>query len=103
TWVWINESADRFAAAAPCGAGGSDADDVKKLAKLPIWAMAGGDDGKNPAGIRKMVERLKAAGNVNVKHTEFEGADHRAGGRAVFGTVELVDWMLGFKRPKTTE
>jgi hypothetical protein len=50
-----------------------------------------------------MVERLKAAGNVNVKHTEFEGADHRAGGRAVFNTVELVDWMLGFKRPKTTE
>jgi Ca2+-binding EF-hand superfamily protein/pimeloyl-ACP methyl ester carboxylesterase len=104
TWRWINQSADRFAAAAPCGfTGGSAKDDAKKLAKLPIWAMAGGDDGKNPAGIRKMVERLKAAGNVNVKHTEFEGADHRAGGRAVFGTVELVDWMLGFKRPKTTE
>ena len=69
-----------------------------KLAKLPIWSMAGGDDGKNPAGVRNMVERLKAAGNVQVKHTEFEGADHRAGGRAVFRTVELVDWMLGFKR-----
>jgi poly(3-hydroxybutyrate) depolymerase len=104
TWRWINQSADRFAAAAPCGfTGGSEKDDAKKLAKLPIWAMAGGDDGKNPAGIRKMVKRLKAAGNVNVKHTEFEGADHRAGGRAVFSTVELVDWMLGFKRPKTTE
>ena len=50
-----------------------------------------------------MVERLRAAGNVSVKHTEFEGADHREGGRAVFGTVELVDWMLGFKRPATTE
>jgi hypothetical protein len=104
TWRWINQSADRFAAAAPCGfTGGSEEDDAKKLAKLPIWAMAGGDDGKNPSGIRKMVERLKAAGNVNVKHTEFEGADHRAGGKAVFSTVELVDWMLGFKRPKTTE
>ena len=104
TWRWINQSADRFAAAAPCGfSGGSEKDDVKKLARLPIWTMAGGDDGKNPAGIRKMVERLKAAGNVNVKHTEFEGADHRAGGRAVFSTLELVDWMLGFKRPKTTE
>ncbi len=95
TWRWINQSPDRFAAAAPCGfTGGSAQDDAKKLAKLPIWAMAGGEDGKNPAGIRKMVKRLKAAGNVNVKHTEFEGADHRAGGRAVFGTVELVDWML---------
>ncbi len=103
TWVWINESADRFAAAAPCGftIGGSSGD-VKKLAKLPIWGMAGGDDGKNTTGVRKMVERLKAAGNVNVKHTEFEGADHSAG-TAVFSSVELVDWMLGFKRPRTTE
>jgi len=99
TWRWINQSADRFAAAAPCGfTGGSEKDDAKKLAKLPIWAMAGGDDGKNPAGIRKMVKRLKAAGNVNVKHTEFEGADHRAGGRAVFSTVELVEWMLRFSK-----
>lgn len=101
TWRWINQSADRFAAAAPCGfTGGSAQDDARKLAKLPIWAMAGGDDGKNPAGVRNMVERLKVAGNVNVKHTEFEGADHRAGGRAVFRTVELVDWMLGCKRPE---
>ena len=98
TWRWINQSADRFAAAAPCGfTGGSAEDDAKKLAKLPIWAMAGGDDGKNPAGIRKMVERLKAAGNVNVKHTEFEGADHRAG-LAVFSSVELVEWMLRFSK-----
>ena len=103
TWVWINESADRFAAAAPCGFTiGGYSGDVKKLAKLPIWGMAGGDDGKNTTGVRKMVERLKAAGNVNVKHTEFEGADHRAG-TAVFSSVELVDWMLGFKRPRTTE
>ena len=99
TWRWINQSPDRFAAAAPCGfTGGSAEDDAKKLAKLPIWTMAGGDDGKNPAGIRRMVERLKSAGNVNVKHTEFAGADHRAGGRAVFGTVELVDWLLEFSR-----
>ncbi len=63
TWRWINESADRFAAAAPCGfSGGSDKDDVKKLAKLPIWAMAGGDDGKNPTGIRKMVKRSRRRG-----------------------------------------
>ena len=104
TWRWINQSPDRFAAAAPCGfTGGSAQDDAKKLTKLPIWAMAGGDDGKNPAGIRNMVERLQSVGNGNVKHTEFEGADHRTGGKAVFGTVELVDWMLGFERPKTME
>ena len=103
TWAWINESADRFAAAAPCGFSAADTGDVKKLVKLPIWAIAGGADGDRTTGVRKMVERLRAAGNVNVKHTELEGADHRAGGAAVFSSVELVDWMLGFKRPRTTE
>jgi predicted peptidase len=102
TWAWINESADRFAAAAPCGFNPADTGDVKKLVKLPIWAMAGGADGDRTTGVRKMVERLRAAGNVNVKHTEFEGADHRAG-LAVFSSVELVEWMLGIKRPRTTE
>ena len=99
TWAWSNESADRFAAAAPCGFNPADTGDVKKLVKLPIWAMAGGDDGKNTTGVRKMVERLRAAGNVNVKHTEFEGMDHRAG-TAVFSSVELVEWMLGFSKGK---
>jgi predicted peptidase len=104
TWVWINESADRFAAAAAGGfSGGSDKDNVKKLARLPIWGMAGSDDGGSATGMRKMVERLKAAGNVNVKCTVFEGG-HKEGGEGMFSTtVELVDWMLGFKRPKTTE
>ena len=101
TWAWINESADRFAAAAPCGfSTGANTGDAKKLAKLPIWAMAGGADGNRTTGVRKMVERLRAAGNANVKHTEFEGADHRAGGLAVFGSVELVEWMLGFSKRK---
>lgn len=104
TWRWINQSPDRFAAAAPCGfTGGSASDDAMQLATLPIWAMAGGEDGRNPAGIRKMVERLKAAGNENVRHTEFDGADHREGGVAVFSTAELVDWMLGFELPRSSE
>jgi hypothetical protein len=47
-------------------------------------------------GINKMVERLRAAGNMNVKHTEFPGANHAGGNAAVFSSVELVDWMLGF-------
>jgi predicted esterase len=98
-WAWINESADRFAAAAPCGFNPADTGDVKKLVKLPIWAMAGGADGDRTTGVRKMVERLRAAGNVNVKHTEFEGEDHRAGLK-VFSSVELVEWMLGFSRGK---
>ena len=44
------------------------------------------------------VERLRAAGNANVKHTEFPGASHSEGNAAVFSSVELVEWMLGFSR-----
>jgi acetyl esterase/lipase len=100
TWNWILESADRFAAAAPCSFnGGSDNDDVMKLAELPIWTMVGADDVERAAGIKIMVDRLRAAGNVNVEYTELEGADHKATGRAVYSSVELVDWLLEFKRP----
>lgn len=98
TWVWINESPERFAAAGPAGFSPGDTGDPTRLVKLPIWGMAGGDDGDNATGIREMVEALRAAGNPNVKHTEFPGANHSQGNAAVFSSVELVDWMLGFSR-----
>ena len=100
TWTWINESPDRFAAAAPCGFSAGDKGDVELLVNLPIWGMAGGDDGDRTSGIKKMVESLRAAGNKHVKHTEFPGANHAAGNAAVFSSVELVDWMLGFSKEK---
>lgn len=98
TWDWINESPDRFAAAAPCGFSPGDTGDAERLVHLPIWGMAGGDDGDRATGIQKMVERLRAAGNKHVKHTEFPGANHAEGNAAVFSSVEWVDWMLGFSR-----
>ena len=98
TWAWINESSDRFAAAAPCGFQAGNTGDVERLVNLPIWGMAGGDDKNRTTGIKKMVERLRAAGNKHVRHTEFPGANHAEGNAAVFSSVELVDWMLGFSR-----
>jgi predicted peptidase len=99
TWAWINESADRFAAASPSGISIGDSGDVASLVNLPIWGMVGGGDKKDRvAGIKRMVERLRAAGNKHVKYTEFPGADHAAGNAAVFSSVELVDWMLGFSK-----
>ena len=98
TWDWINESPERFAAAAPAGFSPGDSGDVDRLVALPIWGMAGGDDGDRAIGIRQMVERLRAAGNSNVKHTEFAGASHSQANVAVFSSVELVDWMLGLSK-----
>lgn len=100
TWVWINESPERFAAAAPAGFSPGDSGDASRLVKMPVWGMAGGADGDRATGISKMVEDLRAAGNRNVKHTEFDGANHRQANVAVFSSVELVDWMLGFSRKK---
>ncbi len=96
-WRWILQSPDRFAAAAPCGfGGGANPDGIEVLKDLPIWAMVGGDDGGNVASIQKMVDNLRAIGNVNVRHTAFPGANHPEGNAAVFSSVELVDWMLAF-------
>ena len=99
TWAWINQSADRFAAASPSGIGIDDSGDVECLVNLPIWGMVGGDDKKDRvAGIKEMVERLRAVGNTQVKYTEIPGADHAAANAKVFSSVELVDWMLEFSR-----
>ena len=96
TWAWINESPDLFAAAAPCGFPVEEPGNPERLVDLPIWGMAGGNDGPRTAGIKEMVDRLRAAGNPNVKHTAFPGASHSQGNAAVFSSEELVKWMLGF-------
>ena len=99
TWAWINESADRFAAASPNGSGIGDSGDAQRLVDLPIWGMVGGaDKPETVAGIKRMVERLREAGNRQVRYTEFPDANHAAANAAVFSSVELVDWMLGFSK-----
>ena len=99
TWTWINASPERFAAASPSGIGIGDSGNAQRLADLPIWGMVGGADNRDRvAGIKRMVERLREAGNQRVKYTEFPGANHAAANAAVFSSVELVDWMLGFSK-----
>ena len=99
TWAWINESADRFAAASPNGSGIGDSGDVQGLVDLPIWGMVGGaDKPETVSGIKRMVERVRQVGNMHVKYTEFPGADHATANASVFSSVELVEWMLGFSQ-----
>jgi predicted peptidase len=97
TWAWILNSPERFAAAAPCGFRSVKVtDEINKLANMPIWGMVGADDIKNVAPVKNMVNRLKAAGNTNVRYTEFEGANHAQGNAKVFSSVEWINWMLTF-------
>ena len=97
TWVWLNESADRFAAVGIGGANGSQIDDVTKLANLPLWLIVGSDDGPFN-GTQNMVNNLRAAGNENVEFTVIEGGDHKAAGDIYFSSVEMVDWLLDFRK-----
>lgn len=97
TWDWIQQSPERFAAAAPCGFSGvSEDDEIRKLVNSPVFGMVGADDIKNVGSIKKMTDLLRATGNSNVRHTAFPDANHSKGNAAVFSSVELIDWMLTF-------
>lgn len=97
SWDWIQQSSERFAAAAPGGFSGvSENDNFTKLANFPVYGMVGGEDGKNVASVKKMITLLKAAGNKNVEFVAFPGANHPQGNKKLFSHVECVDWMLNF-------
>lgn len=103
SWAWLNQSADRFAAAAIGGNHGAGAiDDMATLVNLPLWLMVGSNDGP-AAGMQNRVNQLRAAGNVNVEHEIIDGADHREAGDAFFSSVEMVDWLLEFELSESTE
>lgn len=97
TWRWILNAPERFAAASVSGTRSfKDTDAINTIIDIPMWGMVGGEDTKNVAPMKNMVKRLKAAGNSNVRYTEFEGANHSKGNAKVFSAVECIDWMLTF-------
>ncbi|WP_298338626.1 dienelactone hydrolase family protein [uncultured Algibacter sp.] len=99
SWDWIQQSPERFAAAAPCGFSGvSENDNFTKLARFPIFGMVGGEDEKNVESVKKMTTHLKAVGNKNVKFIAFPGANHSQGNKKVFSYIECIDWMLNFSK-----
>jgi len=67
SWDWIQQSPERFAAAAPGG-----------------------------FSVKKMTTLLKAAGNKNVEYIAFPGANHPQGNKKLFSHVDCIDWMLKF-------
>ena len=97
SWDWIQQSPERFAAAAPGGFSGvSEHDDFTKLVNFPVYGMVGGEDGKNVESVKKMTTLLKAAGNKNVEYIAFPGANHPQGNKKLFSHVDCIDWMLKF-------
>lgn len=95
TLHWALANPERFAAISPSGfrlrstLGALDA-----LLTLPIWLMVGAEDGVRPADVAGLASDLKKTGHRQVGYTAFPGANHAQANAAVFGSVDLVSWLM---------
>lgn len=97
TWSIGAAHPERFAALAPV-CGGGTATTAGKLKDIPIWAFHGEADTVVPAErSRQMVEAVRAAGNRNVKYTEYPAVGHNSWDKA-YGDPEFATWLLAQKR-----
>lgn len=104
TWYVAMVYPDKIAAAAPvCGSG--DPKQATQMGNLPIWAFHGAQDPTIPvSGSRDMVKALEAAGNPNVRYSEYPNGEHDAWNHAYKddldqdGEVDLITWMFAQSR-----
>jgi predicted peptidase len=97
TWDLIARKPEWFAAAAPVCGGGDEAT-AEKIAKLPIWAFHGDQDGAvKPSRSRNMIAALEKAGG-KPKYTEYKGVGHDSWVPA-YRDPELMKWLFSQKRP----
>ena len=99
TWDAIQRYPDRFAAAVPI-CGGGDSLRVKEIARLPIWAFHGADDGVvKPQRSRDMIAALQQAGGTP-RYTEYPKTGHDAWSET-YSNPKLYEWLLQQRRPAT--
>ena len=103
-WVWGGHSPERLAAVAPVvgGIGPGGPKDVtpdlknwaKNLAKVPVYAFAGGKDRVVPAErSESMVAEIRKANGKQAKIKVFPDAGHNAR-QLVYDSKEFYDWMF---------
>jgi predicted esterase len=96
TWDIIARRPDLFAAAIPV-CGGGDPLTAPAIARLPLWAFHGGNDGVVPTvRTRLMIEALTAAG-ATPRYTEYPGVGHDSWNRA-YAEPDLVAWLFAQRR-----
>lgn len=97
TWMCVNESPNRFAAAAPI-CGGAKLEWAEKMIKTSIWTFHGDKDSAVPfQGTQRMVEAVRKAGGKNILFTAYEGVDHDSWTQT-YANPLLYDWMFQQKR-----
>ena len=108
SWTWGGHNPDNFAAIAPVsggiGPGGPKAvtPELDKwatnLAKIPVYAFAGGKDRVVPAErSQRMIAAIQKAGGKSAKIKIYPEEGHGAG-RLVFESQEFYDWIFSQKR-----
>ena len=96
-WNMIAHRPGVFAAAAIC-CGSATGDDVRPLARLPLWNFHGDADRTVPVAVsRDRIAALRKAGGRPV-YTEYAGVDHNVWEWA-FTEPALVDWLFAQRRP----
>jgi predicted peptidase len=108
SWVWGGNNPEHFAAIVPVvgGIGRGGPKDVTpdldkwaaNLAKVPVYAFAGGKDRVVPAErSERMVAAIRKAGGKLAKIKVFPEEGHGVG-RLVWSNAEVYDWMFAQMR-----
>ncbi len=114
TWIYGAMRKDLFSALVPICGGGELAfikqrlnlqnipdespedvnERIKRLMDMPIWAFHGADDDVVPVEYtRNFVQKLKEAGSVKIKYTEYPGVKHNSWVKA-YDDPELPKWLF---------
>jgi hypothetical protein len=93
TWMCLNESPKRFAAAVPiCGSGKPEW--AGKLTDIPVWMFHGDKDPVvGLALLQTMVDAIKKAGGKKIIFTLYEGVGHNSWAQT-YDAQMLYDWMF---------
>jgi predicted peptidase len=102
TWQIASDHPELFAAAMPVASTELPSllspKSVQSLKSLPLWVLHGEIDAIAPAAFsRKMVAAIQAAGNTNIRYTEYPGVDHNSWDIA-YNDPQVIAWLLAQKR-----
>ncbi|MDR2706727.1 MAG: prolyl oligopeptidase family serine peptidase [Planctomycetaceae bacterium] len=93
TWMCMNESPKRFAAALPI-CGGAKPEWAEKLVEIPIWNFHGNKDGAVPFFMsQKMVDAVRKSGGRKIIFTVYEGGGHDVWTQT-YDNQLIYDWLF---------